>query len=140
MYSAIIEPDASGSLVGSSYMFATPRDWARFGILIKNDGVWNGERILPEGWVNYSTTPTPMAPNGKYGAQFWLNAGKKNNPTVRKYPSLPTDMVYLSGFNGQITAIIPSKDVVVVRLGVTHNKPDWNVETFIRQVLDSIST
>ena len=138
MYSAIIEPDASGSLVGSSYMFATPRDWARFGVLIKNHGIWKGERILPEGWVNYSTTPTPMAPKGEYGAQFWLNAGKKDDPAVRKFPSLPTDMVYLSGFNRQITAIIPSRDVVVVRLGVTHNKAHWDQEKFIRQVLDCI--
>jgi CubicO group peptidase (beta-lactamase class C family) len=138
MYSAIIEPDASGSLVGSSYMFATPRDWARFGVLIKNDGIWKGERILPDGWVRYSTTPTPMAPMGEYGAHFWLNAGKKDDPAVRMFPSLPTDMVYLSGFNSQITAIIPSRDVVVVRLGVTHNKSDWDVETFIRQVLDCI--
>ena len=138
MYSAIIEPDASGSLVGSSYMFATPRDWARFGVLIKNDGVWKGERILPEGWVNYSTTPTPMAPKGEYGAQFWLNAGKKGDPAVRKFPSLPTDMVYMGGFNGQITAIIPSRDTVVVRLGATHNKSHWDQEKFIRQVLDCI--
>ncbi len=54
MHSAIIEADASGSFVGSSYMFATARDWARFGVFIKNDGVWNGVRILPEGWVDYS--------------------------------------------------------------------------------------
>lgn len=138
MHSAIIEPDASGSLVGSSYMFATPRDWARFGMLIKNDGVWRDERILPEGWVRYSTTPTPKAPKGEYGAQFWLNAGKKDNPAVRKFPSLPTDMVYLSGFNGQITAIIPSRNTVVVRLGVTHDKSHWDQEKFIRQVLDCI--
>lgn len=138
MYSAIIEPDASGSLVGSSYMFATPRDWARYGLLIINDGVWKGERILPEGWVSYSTKPTPMAPEGEYGAQFWLNAGKKDDPAVRKFPSLPTDLAYMGGFNGQITAIIPSRDVVVVRLGVTHNKAHWDKEKFIRQVLDCI--
>ncbi len=81
-----------------------------------------------------------MAPIGEYGAQFWLNAGKNDDPAVRMFPRLPTDMVYLDGFNSQITAIIPPRDVVVVRLGVTHNKSHWVVETFIRQVLDCIQS
>ncbi|MBU2510758.1 beta-lactamase family protein [bacterium] len=140
MYSAIIEPDASGSFVGSSYMFATPRDWARYGLFLLNDGVWNGERILPEGWVSYSTTPTPLAPKGEYGAQIWLNAGEKGNINNRDFPSLPNDMFYLSGFNGQIVAIIPSKNLIVVRIGATHNSSDWNVEEFIGNVLSSIKS
>ena len=64
MYSAFVEPDSSGTFVGSSYTFATPRDWARFGLLYFQDGVWQGERILPEGWVKYTVTPTPEAPRG----------------------------------------------------------------------------
>ena len=139
MCSAVIEPDASGSFVGSSYMFATPRDWARFGLFILRDGVWNGERILPEGWMKYSTMPTPLAPKGEYGALFWLNAGEKGNPKNRMYPSLPTDLYYLSGFNGQVVAVIPSRNVVIVRMGVTHDISSWPQEEFIRQVLDSIS-
>ena len=70
MYSAILEPDSSGTFVGSSYAYATPRDWARFGLLYLKDGVWQGERILPEGWVKYSTTPTHKAPMGEYGAHI----------------------------------------------------------------------
>ena len=138
MYSAVIEPDASGSFVGSSYMFATARDWARIGLLYKSDGVWGDDRILPEGWVKYSTTPTPKAPMGEYGAQIWLNAGEKGNPTNRQYPLLPTDLFYFSGFNDQIVAVIPSRDVVVVRLGVTHDEESWDVEAFIRDVLNCI--
>ncbi|MBT4639613.1 MAG: serine hydrolase [Deltaproteobacteria bacterium] len=134
MFTAIIEPDASGSFVGSSYMYASARDWARFGLLIQNDGVWQGERILPEGWVKYATTPTPAAPIGEYGAMFWLNAGSKNNPENREFPKLPADMVYLSGHNQQITAIIPSRNLIVVRLGVTHDN-SWNDETFISDIL-----
>ncbi len=137
MYSALIEPDASGSFVGSSYMFATPRDWARFGLLLLRDGVWNGERILPKGWVRYMTTPTPLAPMGEYGAHTWLNAGAREDRGNRKYPSLPTDLYYLGGFNGQVVAVIPSRDLVIVRMGVTHDK-SWYQEKFIRQVLDAV--
>jgi CubicO group peptidase (beta-lactamase class C family) len=136
-FSAVIEPDASGSFVGSSYMFATARDWARFGLLLKNDGVWDKVRILPQDWVTYSTRPTPKAPMGQYGAHFWLNSGAKGNPANRKFPSLPRDLYYCGGFNGQIVAIIPSRNMVVVRLGVTHDD-SWDHETFIGQVLDSI--
>jgi len=138
MFSALIEPDPSGSFVGSSYGFATARDWARFGLLYKNDGIWNGERILPEGWVKYSTTPTSMAPKGEYGAQIWLNAGANDDPTNKVFPSLPNDLYYMSGFNDQILAVIPSRDVVVVRLGVTLDN-SWDSNQFIKQVLDCIS-
>ena len=87
MRSAIWETDASGTFIGSSYLYATARDYARFGLLYLNDGVWQGERILPEGWVAYSTTPTPAAPKGQYGAHFWLNGGKDSNPQDRLIPS-----------------------------------------------------
>ena len=75
MTSAIIEPDAAGTFVGSSLMFATARDWARFGLLFLQDGTWEGRRILPEGWVAFSVTPAPAAPGGVYGAHFWLRLG-----------------------------------------------------------------
>lgn len=138
MCSAVIEPDASGSFVGSSYMFATPRDWARFGLFVLRDGTWNGGRILPEGWMKYSVTPTPRAPKGEYGAFYWLNAGEKGNPKNRTFPSLPADLYYLSGFNGQMVAVVPSRDLVIVRMGVTHGDT-WPQEKFIGQVLDSLA-
>ena len=76
MTSAVMEPDAAGDFVGSSFMFATARDWARFGQLYLQDGVWDGRRILPEGWVAFSVTPAPAAPGGVYGAHFWLRLGR----------------------------------------------------------------
>ena len=100
MASAVIEPDPSGTFVGSSFMYATPPDWARFGLLYLNDGVWKNERILPEGWVKYSTTPTPNAPKGEYGAQFWLNGGGSGDPEDRWMPKVPPDMYSLRGFEG----------------------------------------
>ena len=137
MHSAVIEPDASGVFVGSSYMFATARDWARFGLLILNDGVWNGRRILPKGWVEYSLRPTPQARDGCYGAHFWLNAGSGPESRSRTYSSLPRDLFYMHGFNQQITAVVPCKKAVIVRLGVTHDD-SWDEEVFLREVLDCL--
>lgn len=127
MHSALIEPDASGNFVGSSYGHATARDWAKLGLLYLNDGVWNGQRILPEGWVAYSTRPTKHAPKGKYGAHFWLNAGEPGNPANRDLPDVPSDMFSGNGFRGQRLYIIPSKELVVVRLGFNgHGVFDYN--------------
>jgi CubicO group peptidase (beta-lactamase class C family) len=122
MNNAIIEPDASGTFVASSYGYASARDWARFGLLYLNDGLWNGERILPEGWVNYSTTPAPAAKIQQYGAQMWLNKGNPNDPTEVDYPGLPNEAIIFDGFERNFVIIVPSKKLVVVRLGVTHNK------------------
>jgi CubicO group peptidase (beta-lactamase class C family) len=131
MYSAVIEPDASGTFVGSSYMYATARDWARFGLLYLNDGVYNSERILPENWVKQSTTAAPGSIRG-YGFQIWLNTG--SDSSVRHYPDAPADMFYADGFESQLIFVIPSKDLVVVRLGLTqHNNFDGN--TFLKEIL-----
>jgi CubicO group peptidase (beta-lactamase class C family) len=137
MKSAILESDSSGVLIGSSYMFASARDWARFGYLYLNDGVFNGERILPEGWVKYSTEVTNSTTLGEYGAQIWLNRGNPRDSDKRKFPKLPSDLFYFGGYNKQIVAIIPSLRLVIVRLGVTTDDT-WDHETFILDVLNSI--
>lgn len=116
MHSMILEPDAGGTYVGSSYAFATARDWARFGLLFLNDGMFNGERILPEGWSEYSSTPCEGAEMGQYGAQFWLNAGSKTDVVKRMYPDVPADLYWADGYEGQNVFILPSKDLVVVKL------------------------
>jgi CubicO group peptidase (beta-lactamase class C family) len=121
MNTAIMEPDASGTFVASSYSFASARDWARFGLLYLNDGVWNGKSILPEGWVKYSTTPAPASELGRYGAHWWLNAGEPGNASNRKYPELPADTFWADGFEEQYVMVIPSKKLVIVRLGVSHH-------------------
>jgi CubicO group peptidase (beta-lactamase class C family) len=106
MSDAVFETDASGTQVGSSYIFATARDYARFGMLFLQDGVFNGERILPEGWVKYCTTPA-SASKGEYGSFFWLNQNGK-------LPSAPSDTYWAQGHNGQRIFIVPSKELVVV--------------------------
>ncbi len=134
---AVFEPDASGTLVGSSYMWASARDWARLGLLFLNDGVWNGERILPEGWTKYSSTPTPGAPQGKYGAQFWLNAGSAGHPDDRVMPDVPADAFYMDGYEGQTVLIVPSKHAVIVRLG-QNKKGAFDFNHFLASVLNAI--
>ena len=118
---AVFEPDMSGTPVGSSYLYITAREYASFGQLYLGDGVFQGRRILPEGWVNYSATPA-SASNDGYGAFFWLNKDKF-------WPDIPEDMFNCQGHDGQEVFIIPSKDLVVVVLGYSP-KPDrvvdWN--------------
>jgi len=127
MKSVVFETDASGTFVGSSYIFATARDWARYGLLYLRDGVWNGERILPEGWVDYTATPT-MGSDGKYGAQFWLQP--------QELPDAPEDTYFCDGYHGQRVYIIPSKKLVIVRFGLNgHGEFDYN--RFVKSVVDA---
>lgn len=138
MSSALVEADPSGTFVGSSYGIATPRDWARFGLLYLQDGVWQGERILPEGWVAYSTTPTARAPRGEYGALFWLNAGAPGNPADRLWPNAPRDAFAAQGYQEQKVIVIPSRKAVLVRFGATSQRDTWDTDRFIADVLEAL--
>lgn len=138
MRSAVFEVDAAGTLLGSSFMYATARDWARFGLLYLQDGVWDGRRLLPEGWVNYSATASPTAATGEYGAHFWTNAGAPDDPGRRRFPHLPRDAYQASGFQGQAVLIVPSRDAVLVRLGMTHDRPAWDLDAFAAAVLAAL--
>jgi CubicO group peptidase (beta-lactamase class C family) len=106
---AVFEVDPEGRFVGSSYLYATARDYARFALLFQNDGVFNGERILPGGWVKYSRTPA-SASKGEYGALFWLNE-------CIELPSAPANMYMCVGHDGQRIFILPDEELIVVVLG-----------------------
>ena len=123
------EPDMSGTPVGSSYLYATARDFARLGYMYLHDGCVGEERLLPEHWVEYTTTPASDSKGG-YGACFWLNRGKT-------YPSAPEDMYSCQGHDGQMIFIIPSKELVVVVLGYSP-KPDRVIEfdRLLRDIID----
>jgi hypothetical protein len=119
MHNTVIAPDASGTFTGSSYVYATARDWARFGLLYLHDGIWNAERILPEGWVKFSTTQSPaknVHKGGRYGAGWWVNQNDRNSGNKRLYGKVPDDCFYAQGYDGQYVWVIPSKDLVIVRL------------------------
>lgn len=133
MTSAVIEPDAAGTFVGSSLMFATARDWARFGLLFLQDGRWEGRRILPEGWVAFSVTPAPAAPNGVYGAHFWLRLGRGYARSGEQ--GIPPDAYHAIGHEGQILTVIPSRRLVVVRLGLSVGRGAWDQAAFLRRLL-----
>ena len=130
MSSMVIETDLAGNYVGSSYGWATPRDWAKFGLLYLHKGNWNGEQLLNESWVDYSATPTNGS-NGQYGAHFWLNAGGV-------YPNVPKDLFSCNGYQGQRVFIIPSRELVVVRMGLTENS-SFNFDEFLSEILAAIS-
>ncbi len=133
MRSALIEPDPSGTMVGAGFMYATARDWARFGLLYYNDGVWNGERILPEGWVQYTRTPTSTYQG--YGAQFWLNSEGKD----RWLPNCPADIYSTWGHEGQFITIVPSRKTIIVRLGQTFDEEkNWDHDYFVANILKAM--
>lgn len=127
MSTAVIETDTADNFVASSYMYASARDWARFGLLYLQDGVWENERILPEGWVEFSRRSASVAKD-RYGAHFWL---MKNYP---KQKPLPSDLFMADGYQGQSVIIIPSRKLVLVRLG----KGGWKKRKVIEQLLEAV--
>ncbi|WP_420322526.1 serine hydrolase domain-containing protein [Flagellimonas sp.] len=129
MYSMILEADIAGNFVGSSYSWASTRDWARFGQLYLDRGNWNGEQIFSPEWVDYITEPT-LHSDGTYGAHFWLNANGK-------YPDVPKDLYSCNGYQGQYVFVIPSKNLVVVRTGLAED-PDFDVNSFLSEVVKSV--
>ncbi len=107
MKSPVPKFDAAGTFIGSSFCFATPRDFARFGLLYLRDGVWDGQRLLPEGWVDYARTPTFQqagCPDGPYGAHWWLDLAGPGTFSA-------------NGYDGQHIVICPDRDLIIVRNG-----------------------
>ncbi|RFP18827.1 MULTISPECIES: serine hydrolase [unclassified Duganella] len=141
MSSAVMEADARGNLVGSSYMYATTQDWARFGQFLLQDGVWQGKRLLPEGFV---TTMQQVAPasGGQYGqGQVWrwgpsgaTPEGQDPDPSFK----LPADTYWLEGHDGQTIAIVPSKQLVLVRLGLTPDRLNYQPQALLSAVIRAL--
>ncbi|MDO5676109.1 MAG: serine hydrolase [Propionibacteriaceae bacterium] len=123
--SAVLEPDASGTPVCASYLWATPRDWARIGQFVLDDGVVAGQRLLPEGWVEQSRTVTPLTSDAPgeyadegagYASSWWTNLRGDGTLAV---PELPEDAFWAQGHDGQRMYVVPSEKLVVVRMGFT---------------------
>lgn len=105
----VLEPDPWGNFLLSGYDYGTVRNWARLGLLYLRDGMWNRQRVLPEGFTKFVSTPAPAWRRPEYGGQFWINGVGQWN--------LPRDAYFMSGAGGQHTFIVPSHDLVVVRMG-----------------------
>ena len=135
MTGATIEADAVGTLAGSSFMYASARDWARFGLLCLQDGVWQGQRILPAGWVAYTRAPAPADPSAHYGAHLWLEVPDEYRGTNG---GLPADAFHAVGNEAQVVSIVPSQEAVIVHLGLTRYPDAWDHTAFVREVLAAL--
>lgn len=133
MYHTRMEVDHLGNFVGSSQTYTTARDLTRFGLLLANDGVWNGERLLPEGWVKFSTTPAPTRPpvagQWGYGAQFWL---------LDQMPGVPPGTFTTAGNKGQYVTVVPGYDLLIVRTGVDPDGKRFLQDQLVRAVVEAI--
>lgn len=134
MRSAVMGTDAAGTLVGASLLYASARDFARLGLLFLHDGVWQGKRLLPEGWVAYTLTPTKAQSDGSFGAHMWL---KLPESVGLGEPPMPADAYYFLGYQEQIVAVVPSRDLVVVRLGLTQEGGDWDHARDLAPILEA---
>jgi CubicO group peptidase (beta-lactamase class C family) len=116
--SLVLEFDAAGTPLGGGYVWATARDWARLGLLYLRDGAWDGRRILPEGWVDFSRTVAPAANNGTFGAHFWVTGPPQEGQFRPLLPGI--EAFQMNGNAGQFVVMVPDRDLVVVRLGEMH--------------------
>jgi CubicO group peptidase (beta-lactamase class C family) len=134
MYHTRMETDHLGNFIGSSQTYTTARDLTRFGMLLANDGVWNGKRLLPEDWVKFSATPaptrSPQTGQWGYGAQFWL---------LDQMPGVPKGTFTTAGNKGQYVTVVPGHDLVIVRTGVDPNGKRFGQRTFVADVVDALS-
>jgi CubicO group peptidase (beta-lactamase class C family) len=126
MASATVDTDGAGTWIASSYMRATARDWLRFGELYLRDGVWAGERILPEGWVDHGRRPRSPDPDGTWHGAHWWSDGPGTGP------------FWAEGFEGQMILVCPGTDLVVVRFGRTPESSEPMAE-LRRRILSAVS-
>ena len=118
--SAVLEVDAAGTFVGSSYVYATALDWLRLGQLVLQNGRWGSAQILPESYIAELDTPLPSS-GGRYRNSIWLNRG---DPQDMRFSGFPIDTRSFNGYWGQYVVVVPSKNLVMVRLGQTAGDPE----------------
>ncbi|MBD9524719.1 serine hydrolase [Ensifer sp. ENS02] len=140
---ATFEFDSAGTPLGTAQLWASARDWARFGLLYLRDGVTSsGQRLLPEGWVDYSAQLTAQSSDLGYGAGFWTQRGNSSGGRARIAAGMPADSFMAVGSQGQYTIVIPSEDLVIVRLGWSYTPDDDIIATerLTREVIAAVHT
>ena len=138
MPSAVVEPDASGTFVFSSFMLATARDWARYGQLWVDGGRSSDGAILSEEWIRFSTTPTPQSADGAYGAHWWLKLNPEIGGGTPAAASIASDAFFAIGHEGQTLTVIPSRRLVIVRLGAAIYIDAWNQAEFVAAIQEIV--
>lgn len=136
-----MEADARGTFVGSSDMFATARDWGRFALWLLQDSQWNGQRLLPAGWVAGMRTPSKAAPTEHGQAQLWLHGPRAGTPEGQNPDApfdLPADTVWMLGHEGQSIALVPSRELAMVRPGLTPSKLKHAPKRLVQAVLRTL--
>jgi CubicO group peptidase (beta-lactamase class C family) len=134
-----METDEDGTLVGSSYMYATARDWARYGLFLSQDGVWQGQAMLPRGYVAMMASPV-AASHGEYGhGLVWLWGSSAATPGKNPDSAfgIPPDTFWMLGHDGQVIAIIPSRQLILVRLGLTPSFQHYQPQPLVKALLDA---
>jgi CubicO group peptidase (beta-lactamase class C family) len=138
MPSAVVEPDASGTFVFSSFMLATARDWARYGQMWVDGGRCGDGAILSQEWIRFSTTPTPQSADGAYGAHWWLKLNAEIGGGTPAAASIAGDAFFAIGHEGQTLTVIPSRRLVIVRLGTAIYIDAWNQAEFVASIQEAI--
>ena len=142
---AQLEFDASGTWVGSSYTYATALDWARIGKLVLDNGRWEGQQLLPADWIARSATPTASyranpktgdPPGKSYGMHWWLN--RRGADGKNWLPSVPEDAIIAWGHFGQYVVVIPSRELIIVRLGLSRGPTGWDLDAFLGPILEAL--
>jgi CubicO group peptidase (beta-lactamase class C family) len=138
MPSAVVEPDAAGTFVFSSFMLATARDWARYGQLWVDGGRGSDGPILSKEWIRFSTTPTMQSVDGGYGAHWWLKLNPEIGGGSPAAASIARDAFFAIGHEGQTLTVIPSSRLVIVRLGAAIYIDAWNQAEFVAAIQDAV--
>jgi CubicO group peptidase (beta-lactamase class C family) len=127
----VLETDIDGNFIMTGYDYGSAWDWLRFGLLHLWKGVWEGRRILPDGWTDFVSSPAPGDRRKGYGGLFWVNAGGAR-------PRTPRDAYWTAGYMGQTSIIIPSRDMVVVRLGPSPGGFEPYIDDVVGEVIEAI--
>lgn len=122
MAHSTFEGDSTGVLVGSSYLYASARDWARMAQLLLNNGEWEGQQLISSDWIAQASAPNNSDNDKRYGYQFWLNAGHDD----LRWPNLPADAYAMQGNRSQRVMMIPSENTAIIRLGWTTGQYPMN--------------
>ena len=139
MRTAVLEADPSGTFVGSSYCYASARDWARLGLLYAQNGAFDDHQVLPASWIANARKALP-ASDGRYGHQLWLNADPDGDgDRTRRWADLPADLCHMDGHEGQYCIVSPSAELVIVRLGCTKSG-GFGLRRLLRDVHQALPT